>query len=357
MRIFGSEKVMRWMDRMGYKEDDVIQASTMTGIIERNQKRMEHNNYGIRKRLLEYDDVMNKQRTVVYTRRKNALFGERLNLDLRNMLYDWCEDTVSVTKESNAFHDLELEVFKHLACELPFDEEAYKSGSAGDLADELYHHLLNHYDRKNRRMAEIALPVFKNIRESQGERIENVIVPITDGTHVMQVVVNMHKTLESEGAFLVREFEKNITLEIIDDEWKEHLRELDDLKQASPNAQYEQKDPLLIYKIESFNLFRDMMRRVNTRVLGMLFRGNLDGGEDVNATQNARPPRRDDDLSKARTSREEPGVVGGGMMPPPQAPDMPDLPGIPLRNEPKIGRNDPCYCGSGKKFKNCHGRE
>ena len=357
MRIFGSEKVMRWMDRMGYKEDDVIQASTMTGIIERNQKRMEHNNYGIRKRLLEYDDVMNKQRTVVYTRRKNALFGERLNLDLRNMLYDWCEDTVSVTKENNAFHDLELEVFKHLACELPFDEEAYKSGSAGDLADELYHHLLNHYDRKNRRMAEIALPVFKNIRETQGERIENVIVPITDGTHVMQVVVNMHKTLESAGAFLVREFEKNIALEIIDDEWKEHLRELDDLKQASPNAQYEQKDPLLIYKIESFNLFRDMMRRVNTRVLGMLFRGNLDGGEDVNATQNARPPRRDDDLSKARTSREEPGVVGGGMMPPPQAPEMPDLPGIPLRNEPKIGRNDPCYCGSGKKFKNCHGRE
>jgi len=357
MRIFGSEKVMRWMDRMGYKEDDVIQASTMTGIIERNQKRMEHNNYGIRKRLLEYDDVMNKQRTVVYTRRKNALFGERLNLDLRNMLYDWCEDTVSVTKENNAFHDLELEVFKHLACELPFDEEAYKSGSAGDLADELYHHLLNHYDRKNRRMAEIALPVFKNIRETQGERIENVIVPITDGTHVMQVVVNMHKTLESAGAFLVREFEKNIALEIIDDEWKEHRRELDDLKQASPNAQYEQKDPLLIYKIESFNLYRDMMRRVNTRVLGMLFRGNLDGGEDVNATQNARPPRRDDDLSKARTSREEPGVVGGGMMPPPQVPDMPDLPGIPLRNDPKIGRNDPCYCGSGKKFKNCHGRE
>jgi len=300
---------------------------------------------------------MNKQRTVVYTRRKNALFGERLNLDLRNMLYDWCDDTVAVTKENNAFHDLELEVFKHLACELPFDEEAYKSGSAGDLADELYHHLLNHYDRKNRRMAEIALPVFKNIRETQGERIENVIVPITDGTHVMQVVVNMHKTLESEGAFLVREFEKNIALEIIDDEWKEHLRELDDLKQASPNAQYEQKDPLLIYKIESFNLFRDMMRRVNTRVLGMLFRGNLDGGEDVNATQNARPPRRIDDLSRARTSREEPGVVGGGMMPPPQAPEMPDLPGIPLRNEPKIGRNDPCYCGSGKKFKNCHGRE
>ena len=357
MRIFGSEKVMRWMDRMGYKEDDVIQASTMTGIIERNQKRMEHNNYGIRKRLLEYDDVMNKQRTVVYGRRKNALFGERLNLDLRNMLYDWCDDTVSVTKENNAFHDLELEVFKHLACELPFDEEAYKSGSAGDLADELYHHLLNHYDRKNRRMAEIALPVFKNIREAQGERIENVIVPFTDGTHVMQVVVNMKRTLDSEGAFLVREFEKNITLEIIDDEWKEHLRELDDLKQASPNAQYEQKDPLLIYKIESFNLFRDMMRRVNTSVLGMLFRGNLDGGEDVNATQNTRPPRRDDDLSKARTSREEPGVVGGGMMPPPQAPDMPDLPGIPLRNEPKIGRNDPCYCGSGKKFKNCHGRE
>jgi preprotein translocase subunit SecA len=357
MRIFGSEKVMRWMDRMGYKEDDVIQASTMTGIIERNQKRMEQNNYGIRKRLLEYDDVMNKQRTVVYSRRKNALFGERLNLDLRNMLYDWCEDTVSVTKENNAFHDLELEVFKHLACELPFDEEAYKSGSAGDLADELYHHLLSHYDRKNRRMAEIALPVFRNIREGQGERIENVIVPFTDGTHVMQVVVNMKRTLDSEGAFLVREFEKNIALEIIDDEWKEHLRELDDLKQASPNAQYEQKDPLLIYKIESFNLFRDMMRRVNTRVLGMLFRGNLDGGEDVNATQNSRPPRRNDDLSKARTSREEPGVVGGGMMPPPQAPDMPDLPGIPLRNEPKIGRNDPCYCGSGKKFKNCHGRE
>ena len=357
MRIFGSEKVMRWMDRMGYKEDDVIQASTMTGIIERNQKRMEQNNYGIRKRLLEYDDVMNKQRTVVYSRRKNALFGERLNLDLRNMLYDWCEDTVSVTKENNAFNDLELEVFKHLACELPFDEEAYKSGSAGDLADELYHHLLNHYERKNRRMAEIALPVFRNIRETQGERIENVIVPFTDGTHVMQVVVNMHKTLESEGAFLVREFEKNITLEIIDDEWKEHLRELDDLKQASPNAQYEQKDPLLIYKIESFNLFRDMMRRVNTRVLGMLFRGNLDGGEDVNAAQTARPPRRNDDLSKARTSREEPGVVGGGMMPPPQAPEMPELPGIPLRNDPKIGRNDPCYCGSGKKFKNCHGRE
>ncbi|MEY3984207.1 MAG: preprotein translocase subunit SecA [Bacteroidota bacterium] len=359
MRIFGSERVMKLMDRMGYKEDDVIQASTMTSIIERNQKRMEQNNYGIRKRLLEYDDVMNKQRTVIYSRRKNALFGERLSLDLRNMLYDWCDDTVSVTKEQDAFGDLELEVYKQLACDLPFDEETFKRTGHEDLAEQLFHHLLNHYNAKNADMAAAALPVFRNIQEAQGGKVDQVVVPITDGTHVMNVVVGMSRMLESNGASLIREFEKDITLEIIDDEWKEHLRELDDLKQASPNAQYEQKDPLLIYKIESFNLFRDMMRRVNNRVLGMLFRGNIDGQEQVDAAQTSKV-KRNDDLSRARAGRDEVGIVSGGMpMPPPDMPmppDQPVMPGIPLRQEPKIGRNDPCFCGSGKKFKNCHGQ-
>ncbi|NBU03838.1 MAG: preprotein translocase subunit SecA [Bacteroidetes bacterium] len=238
MRIFGSERVSKLMDRFGYGEDDVIENSMMTQTIERNQKRMEQNNFGVRKRLLEYDDVMNKQRTNIYRMRSNALFGERLSIDLRNMLYNWCQETVEQHKNGGQYMDLELEVIRTLAMDLPFDEETFNNAkSAEELADQLFDDLTQRYAHKTETMRAQALPVFKSIRAEQGERIENVVVPMTDGTHQYQLTVNMNKALETDCRAMIHELEKSATLSILDDEWKEHLRELDELKQSSHNAQ------------------------------------------------------------------------------------------------------------------------
>ena len=357
MRIFGSERVSKLMDRFGYGEDDVIENSMMTQTIERNQKRMEQNNFGVRKRLLEYDDVMNKQRTNIYRMRSNALFGERLSIDLRNMLYNWCQETVEQQKNGGQFMDLELEVIRTLAMDLPFDEETFNNAkSAEELADQLFDDLTQRYAHKTETMRAQALPVFKSIRAEQGERIENVVVPMTDGTHQYQLTVNMNKALETDCRAMIHELEKSATLSILDDEWKEHLRELDELKQSSHNAQYEQKDPLLIYKIESFELFGKMLTRINTQVLGMLFRARIHAENEVSE---ARPALKRQD-PKIQTSRPEMESMGGDMgsignSPSPEV-AAPRPTQNPIINDLKIGRNDPCPCGSGKKFKACHGK-
>jgi len=354
MRIFGSERVSKLMDRFGYGEDDVIENSMMTQTIERNQKRMEQNNFGVRKRLLEYDDVMNKQRTNIYRMRSNALFGERLSIDLRNMLYNWCQETVEQYKNGGHYMDLELEVIRTLAMDLPFDEEAFNSAkSAEELADQLFDNLTQRYAHKTEAMRTQALPVFKSIRAEQGERIENVVVPMTDGTHQYQLTVNMQKALDTDCRTMVHELEKSATLSILDDEWKEHLRELDELKQSSHNAQYEQKDPLLIYKIESFELFGKMLQRINTQVLGMLFRSRIHAENEVSE---ARPALKRQD-PKIQTSRPEMDAMGGGEMPAELSAPAPRPTQNPIINDLKIGRNDPCPCGSGKKFKVCHGKD
>lgn len=358
MRIFGSERVSKLMDRFGYGEDDVIENSMMTQTIERNQKRMEQNNFGVRKRLLEYDDVMNKQRTNIYRMRSNALFGERLSIDLRNMLYNWCQETVEQHKNGGQYMDLELEVIRTLAMDLPFDEETFNNAkSAEELADQLFDDLTQRYAHKTETMRAQALPVFKSIRAEQGERIENVVVPMTDGTHQYQLTVNMNKALETDCRAMIHELEKSATLSILDDEWKEHLRELDELKQSSHNAQYEQKDPLLIYKIESFELFGKMLTRINTQVLGMLFRARIHAENEVSE---ARPALKRQD-PKIQTSRPEMESIGGDMgsignSPSPEV-AAPRPTQNPIINDLKIGRNDPCPCGSGKKFKACHGKD
>ena len=356
MRIFGSERVSKLMDRFGYGEDDVIENSMMTQTIERNQKRMEQNNFGVRKRLLEYDDVMNKQRTNIYRMRSNALFGERLSIDLRNMLYNWCQETVEQYKNGGHYIDLELEVIRTVAMDLPFGEEEFNNTkSAEELAEKLFDELTHRYAQKTENMRTQALPVFQSIRSEQGDRIENVVVPMTDGTHQYQLTVNMQKALDSDCRAMIHELEKSATLSILDDEWKEHLRELDELKQSSHNAQYEQKDPLLIYKIESFELFGKMLQRINTQVLGMLFRARIHAENEV---AEARPALKRQD-PKIQTSRPEMESLGGDMVSAAAAPEMsaPRPPQNPIINEMKIGRNDPCPCGSGKKFKACHGKD
>ena len=355
MRIFGSERVSKLMDRFGYGEDDVIENSMMTQTIERNQKRMEQNNFGVRKRLLEYDDVMNKQRTNIYRMRSSALFGERLSIDLRNMLYNWCQETVEQHKNGGSYLELEMEVIRTLAMDLPFDEEKFQSTrNAEDLANILFDDLTQRYAAKTEAMRNQALPVFSSIRAEQGERIENVVVPMTDGTHNYQLTVNMQKALETGCKNMVQELEKSTTLTVLDDEWKEHLRELDELKQSSHNAQYEQKDPLLIYKIESFELFGKMLQRINTQVLGMLFRARIHAENEVSE---ARPAMRRVD-PKIQTSRPEMETLGSPEMANiPQEAPAPRPTQNPIINDLKIGRNDPCPCGSGKKFKACHGKD
>ncbi len=354
MRIFGSERVSKLMDRFGYGEDDVIENSMMTQTIERNQKRMEQNNFGVRKRLLEYDDVMNKQRTNIYRMRSNALFGERLSIDLRNMLYNWCQETVEQYKNGGHYMDLELEVIRTLAMDLPFDEDTFNNAkSSEELADQLFDNLTQRYAQKTEAMRTQALPVFKSIRAEQVDRIENVVVPMTDGTHQYQLTVNMQKALDTDCRTMIHELEKSATLSILDDEWKEHLRELDELKQSSHNAQYEQKDPLLIYKIESFELFGKMLQRINTQVLGMLFRSRIHAENEVSE---ARPALKRQD-PKIQTSRPEMDVMGGGEMPAEVSAPAPRPTQNPIINDLKIGRNDPCPCGSGKKFKACHGKD
>jgi len=357
MRIFGSERVSKLMDRFGYGEDDVIENKLMTQTIERNQKRMEQNNFGVRKRLLEYDDVMNKQRTNIYRMRSNALFGERLSIDLRNMLYNWCNETVAQFKDSGDYQELEMEVIRTLAMDVPFDEDTFQNTRDPEvLAEMLFDNLTQRYHEKTEAMRTQALPVFKNIRAEQGERIENIVVPMTDGVHNYQLTVNMQKALDTDCRAMIHELEKSTTLEILDDEWKEHLRELDELKQSSHNAQYEQKDPLLIYKIESFELFGKMLQRINTHVLGMLFRARIHAENEVSE---ARPALKRAE-PKIQTSRPEMDLTMGGadnMEMPAAEMQAPKPVQNPIIKDLKIGRNDPCPCGSGKKFKACHGKD
>lgn len=353
MRIFGSERVSKLMDRFGYGEDDVIENKMMTQTIERNQKRMEQNNFGIRKRLLEYDDVMNKQRTNIYRMRSSALFGERLSIDLSNMLYNWCNELVGQNKETGTYQDLEMELIRSLAQSLPFDETEFESSSSEILVDALFDHLTLNYQLKTENLGKKAYPVFKNIREKQGTRIENVVVPMTDGLQNYQLTVNLDNALNTECRCMVQELEKSTTLEVLDDEWKEHLRELDELKQSSYNAQYEQKDPLLIYKIESFALFGKMLQRINQQVLGMLFRARI---QQDNEMEEARPQQKRIE-PKTQTSRQEIAQPIESLTEDPSQIQTPRVIQAPIIHEAKIGRNEPCPCGSGKKFKACHGKD
>ncbi len=292
MRLFGSDRIAKMMDRMGLKEGEVIQHSMITKSIERAQKKVEENNFGIRKRLLEYDDIMNAQREFVYKRRRHALDGTKLQIDISNMIYDTCEAIVTQNKPEKNFQNFEFELIRFSSMTSPFSEEEFNDRPDQELIDSLYETISAHYKERIGRNAILAYPVIKNVFENEGDRYERIVVPFTDGTKTLQVVTNLKEAYESEGKSLVTDFEKNITLAIIDENWKDHLRKMDELKQSVQNASYEQKDPLLIYKFEAFELFKLTIDKVNREVLSFLFKGEL-------------PMQANDQISEARQQKRE----------------------------------------------------
>ena len=378
MRLFASEKIANLMDKLGFKEGEVLEHSMLSKSVERAQKKVEENNFGIRKRLLEYDDVMNSQRNVVYTRRRHALMGERIGLDVLNTIYDTAIAIGEQYADSMDYEGLKMELYKTFAMEAPMNEEDFKSMKADKLGDALFNAALAAYKQRMERMSQVAQPVIKQVYENQGAMYENIMIPITDGKRMYNVSCNLKEAYESESKAIVKAFQKSVVLHTIDDAWKEHLREMDELRHSVQNASYEHKDPLLIYKLESYNLFKDMVDTMNRKTVAILMRGQIPVREvseeerkqiearraamqaravaqqtaAIQAAAEARQQRiqieRDqeeerEDMSKYRT--EKPGLDNGK-----------SAPQEPVRAEKRVGRNDPCPCGSGKKYKNCHGQ-
>ena len=353
MRLFGSDRITGVMDKLGLKEGEVIQHSMISKSIERAQKKVEENNFGIRKRLLEYDDVMNSQREVVYKKRKHALFGERLEVDVLNMMYDSVEELVNDYHGSDMFEDFNMELMRLLSLESPVSEEDFKQLKASEISERIYEKMIDGYKRKVETISKQAFPVIKNVYETKKEIYKNIVVPITDGKKVFQIVCNLEKAYENSGKELLKSYQKQIVLNTIDEAWKEQLREMDDLKQSVQNASYEQKDPLLIYKLESFNLFKVRIARVNKDVVSTLMKGQIPI-QNPEQVQEARSIKRMD-MSRYKTQKSElPGAENAmdGANTQTQERSRPQ----PVTVEKKVGRNDPCPCGSGKKYKQCHGR-
>ena len=342
MRLFGSERIAKLMDRMGLEEGEVIQHSMVSKSIERAQKKVEENNFGVRKRLLEYDDVMNQQREVIYKKRKHALHGDRLSLDVANMIYDTCENIVEELQANKEYENFKLELIRLLATESPVSEEEFKDNSVEVLTEKVYKNCYKSYQAKSSAIASQAYPVIKDVFENQSATYENIVIPFTDGLKTLQVVTNLKEAHDSEGGNIAEAIEKSVTLAIIDDIWKEHLREMDDLKQAVQTASYEQKDPLLIYKFESFNLFKALINKVNKDIVSFLIKAGL---PTQSAVQEDRHRAENHQTSRPENSGNTPQQAG---KPKPKA--------QPIRAEEKVERNAPCPCGSGKKFKKCHGK-
>ncbi len=338
MRLFGSERIAKMMDRMGLEEGEVIQHSMISKSIERAQKKVEENNFGIRKRLLEYDDVMNAQREVIYKRRHHALFGERLRVDLANMIYDTAETIAETNKGANDFKNFEFELIRYFSMSSPINEAEFGKLSVQEIAGKIYKAAFEHYREKMNRNAELAFPVIQNVFENQGDKFKRIVVPFTDGVKTLQVVTDLQKAYETNGKQLINDFEKNITLAIVDDSWKTHLRKMDELKQSVQLAVHEQKDPLLIYKFEAFELFKRMLDQVNKDVISFLFKGELPT-ETQSTIQEARAKR----AEKLETTKEEiPNMderaaqsrAAGNTQSQPEAVET------IVRDKPKIGRND-----------------
>ena len=338
MRLFGSDRIAKMMDRIGLEEGEVIQHSMITKSIERAQKKVEENNFGIRKRLLEYDDVMNAQRKVIYKKRKNALFGDRLSIDIDNMIFDTAAAISGEYHSAQDFDGFKIELIRYLGIDSPVNEDKFNQISEDELSNLIYNQAIENYHKKSELISQKTYPVIKDVYENQSNNYENIVIPFTDGLKKLQVVTNLKEAFESEGKTIPLSIEKGVTLSIIDESWKENLRELDDLKQSVQNATYEQKDPLLIYKFESFNLFKQMIEKVNKDIVSFLIKANLPSeskveNEQVQKTQQLKTSRSIESNRKPVKKTE------------------------PVRVEQKIGRNNPCPCGSGKKYKQCHGKK
>ena len=354
MRLFATEKIAGLMDRMGFEEGDVLEHSMLSKSVERAQKKVEENNFGIRKRLLEYDDVMNSQREVIYKRRKHALMGERIDNDVANMISETSKNIVEAYEDD--YENMKVELLRVMALEIPFKEEDIKKMRTNDMVDAVKGKAFETFKRKTDRLAEIAQPVITQVYEKQGAMYENILIPITDGKRVYNISCNLKEAYETGSKTLVRAFEKSILLHSIDEDWKEHLREMDDLRHSVQTASYEQKDPLLIYKLESFNLFGEMIKDINSKSVSILMRGQIPVQDPSTVRQAA--PEQKTDYSKYRTQKDESGRMGSGegSNGDPNAQQRQKQKLEPIRVEKKVGRNEPCPCGSGKKYKNCHGQ-
>lgn len=374
MRLFASDKIAGLMDKLGFKEGEVLEHNMLSKSVERAQKKVEENNFGIRKRLLEYDDVMNSQRNVIYTRRRHALMGERIGLDVLNTIYDTANAIADQHSDGADFEGFKLELFKTFAMESPLTEEEFKALKSDKLADKLFESALQTFKRRMERMTQVANPVIKQVYEHQGAMYENIMIPITDGKRMYNISCNLKEAYESESKAIAKAFQKSIVLHTIDEAWKEHLREMDELRHSVQNASYENKDPLLIYKLESYNLFKTMVDVMNRKTASILMRGQIPVREEPTEEQKqamaeqqaaaaaaaaerqrievrqAAPEQRQD-MSRYRTEKTD---ISGNNDPEERAPQQPRQ--EPVRAEKRVGRNDPCPCGSGKKYKNCHGQ-
>lgn len=356
MRKFGSERIAKLMDRMGLKEGEVITHSMVSKSIERAQKKVEENNFGVRKRLLEYDDVMNAQRKAIYRKRKNALFGERLDIDIDNMFYDTA-DSITLAYPKEDYEAFELELLRVVGTQSPVSKEEFASLDDNTIVDKVYDAIRANYFRKNDKIAEKAMPQIKHVHETMSDKYQNIVFPLTDGKKEMQLVINLKDAYESDGKIISTAFEKNVILGMIDNEWKEHLREMDDLRSAVHHAQYEQKDPLLVYKLESFNLFKSMLTRMNKETMELLMKLDIPTDNEIQSTNKEITSQSNYDQAVPTSSSEQQEIAGregydeaiagsGGQQ----------VKQKPVVAEKKVGRNEPCPCGSGKKFKQCHGK-
>ena len=349
MRMFGSDRIAGLMDKLGYKEGDVIQHSMISNSIQRAQKKVEENNFGIRKRLLEYDDVMNMQRNAVYKRRNHALFGERLALDIDGAFSAQAEGLVTSFREQEDYDGFKMACILNFGLDTSITQDELLKADETKLIDRLYQEVISSYNQHKEELQKQSIPVFKNIRLTQGANIENVIVPFTDGRKGYNVLANLTKTLDTGGVELSQALERSVTLAVIDENWKEHLRAMDDLKQSVQTAYLEQKDPLVIYKMEAYQLFRNMNADVNRNIVNFLCHATLPTQQQEAGLREGRQQRTD--MSRMRANKEEIETAGQDY-----AANEQDKP-APVTAGPKIGRNDPCPCGSGKKFKQCHGRD
>ena len=347
MRLFASDRIASVMDKMGFKEGDLLEHPMVSKSIERAQKKVEENNFGIRKRLLEYDDVMNKQRVAIYTKRRHALMGERIGMDIVNMIWDRCVNII----EKNDYEGCKYEFIRLFAMDVPFTEDDFMKEKKETLEEKAFDKAMENFKRKMEKMAEVAYPVIKQVYENQGAMYENILIPITDGKRVYNIQCNLKEAYETQCKSIVAAFEKTILLYNIDDAWMENLRELDDLKHSVQNASYEQKDPLLIYKLESVNLFDNMVDIINNKTVSILTRGQIPVQEPDEVRQAAPEARQQRPKYKEEKvdldNREQRAAANK---------DTRETRNEPIVNEPKIGRNDPCPCGSGKKYKNCCGK-
>ena len=346
MRMFGSERISKIMDRIGIEEGEEIQHSMITKSIERAQKKVEENNFGVRKRLLEYDDVMNSQREVIYKKRRHALFGERLGVDISNMMFDLCEQIVMDYQASGDFEGFKLEVLKDMVVSTNLEKDDFLQGDKDKVTDDLFTQVYESYKNKMKLIAERANPIIKQVYETQSS-YENIAIPITDGIKTRQIIANLKKAYEDGGREINLAIEKSVSLGMIDEAWKEHLREMDDLRQSVQNATYEQKDPLLIYKFESFELFKIMVQRINREITAFLLKGNLPL-QDPNDVKEAELPRRAD-RRRMQESRDD-------LLSQSHSNTQQKQKAQPVKVEKKVGRNEVCPCGSGKKYKHCHGK-